>query len=134
MSQQIRTIVEVAWREHIGLPTEWTSSQIESFLATATATISSEIDRRIVASQPRALNQWREQMGQEPDYLTTVGLISKNGTLPAAGAEAAGTRIPVGCRGVDACYGGNRARSHQGTSWLGPDDRRTLWAPPDRCG
>lgn len=76
MSQQIRAIVETTWRQYIGLPPEWTPEQIDSFLATETASICTEIERRIVATQPQALAQWKAATGREPDYLTTAGLIN----------------------------------------------------------
>ncbi|WP_225730458.1 MULTISPECIES: hypothetical protein [unclassified Nocardia] len=76
MSQQIREIVEQTWHNHIGLPPEWTPTQTEEFLARETAAICSEIDRRTTSAQPQAIQRWKAEHGQEPDYLTTVGLLN----------------------------------------------------------
>ncbi len=81
MSQQIHAIVERTWREHIGLPTEWTPAQTESFLTSQTATICAEIDRRTADTQTHALQQWTTDHGSEPDYLTKVGLLNNQRQL-----------------------------------------------------
>ncbi|NNH73000.1 hypothetical protein HLB23_24590 [Nocardia uniformis] len=97
MSQQIHAIVETTWRQHIGLPPEWTTEQINSFLTTETATICTEIERRTVAGQQQALAQWAKATGREPDYLTTVGLINnlRNQVTEAVLTEALYEKIPV---------------------------------------
>ncbi|WP_051179973.1 hypothetical protein [Nocardia concava] len=97
MSQQIRAIVETTWRVHIGLPPEWTNEQIERFLSAETATIDTEIQRRIAAYKPQALARWRAQTGLEPDYLTTVGLINnlRNQVTEAVLTEALYEKIPA---------------------------------------
>ncbi|KZM75490.1 hypothetical protein [Nocardia terpenica] len=77
MSHQIRQIVETTWREHIGLPTEWSPTQIDSFLDQQTASICGEIEQRMGTAQGPAVARWKlEHPGQEPDYMTLVALIN----------------------------------------------------------
>ncbi len=76
MSQQIRAIVEQTWRNHIGLPADWTPAQTEEFLTSQTTTICAEIDRRTTDMQAQTLRQWMSDHRREPDYLTKAGLLN----------------------------------------------------------
>ncbi|RJO77645.1 hypothetical protein D5S18_07885 [Nocardia panacis] len=76
MTQQIHALVEQTWRDHIGLPPEWTPEQTRRFLNGEAAAICTEIDRRIPGAQLLTLQRWKSEHGHEPDYPTTVGLLN----------------------------------------------------------
>lgn len=77
MSYQIRQIVAQTWREHIGLPPEWSPRQVTTFLDQEATSICSEIEARMGTAQGPAVARWKaENPGQEPDYPTLVALIN----------------------------------------------------------
>lgn len=77
MSYEIRQIVERAWREHIGLPPEWSTQQIATFLDRETSSICGQIETRIGTAQGPAVARWKaENPGREPDFPTLTALIN----------------------------------------------------------
>ncbi|KZM71634.1 hypothetical protein [Nocardia terpenica] len=105
MSNQIRQIVEQTWREHIGLPPEWSPEQISTFLDRETRAISRQIADRMGTAQGPAVARWKtENPGQEPDYLTLVALINtgRQQITEEVLTEALYDKIPVHDEPLDA--------------------------------
>ncbi|MBF6064700.1 hypothetical protein IU495_28490 [Nocardia terpenica] len=98
MSNQIRQIVEQTWREHIGLPPEWSPEEITSFLDRETTSICRQIADRMGTAQGPAVARWKaENPGQEPDYLTLTALINtgRQQVTEEVLTEALYDKIPV---------------------------------------
>ncbi len=77
MSAEIRQIVARTWREHIGVPQEWSSEQTEEFFTEEATRMADRIARMQAEAQLVVIRQWREaHHGNQPDYLTQVGLIN----------------------------------------------------------
>ncbi|NUS42341.1 MAG: hypothetical protein HOQ24_01395 [Mycobacteriaceae bacterium] len=98
MSQEIRQIVEQTWRDHIGLPPEWTPQQTATFLDQETSAICGQIEARMGTAQGPAAARWKaENPGQEPDYLTGVALINtgRNQITEEVLTEALYDKVPI---------------------------------------
>ncbi len=77
MSAEIRQIVARTWREHIGVPQEWSSEQTEEFFTEEATRMADRIARMQAEAQLVVIRQWRDaHNGNQPDYLTQVGLIN----------------------------------------------------------
>jgi len=77
MSAEIRQIVARTWREYIGVPQEWSSEQTEAFFTDEATRMADRIARMQAEAQLVVIRQWREaHHGNQPDYLTQVGLIN----------------------------------------------------------
>jgi len=77
MSAEIRQIVARTWREHIGVPQEWSSEQTEAFFTEEATRMADRIARMQAEAQLVVIRQWRNaHNGNQPDYLTQVGLIN----------------------------------------------------------
>jgi len=77
MSAEIRQIVARTWREHIGVPQEWSSEQAEEFFTEEATRMADRIARMQAEAQLVVIRQWRNaHHGNQPDYLTQVGLIN----------------------------------------------------------
>jgi len=77
MSAEIRQIVARTWREHIGVPQEWSSEQTEEFFTEEATRMADRIARMQAEAQLVVIRQWRDaHHGNQPDYLTQVGLIN----------------------------------------------------------
>ncbi len=77
MSAEIRQIVARTWREHIGVPQEWSSEQTEEFFTEEATRMADRIARMQAEAQLVVIRQWRNaHNGNQPDYLTQVGLIN----------------------------------------------------------
>jgi hypothetical protein len=98
MSYQIRQIVEQTWREHIGLPSEWTPQQITTFLDREAGAICRQIEARMGTAQGPAVARWKAgNPGQEPDYPTLTALINtgRNQITEEVLTEALYDKIPI---------------------------------------
>jgi hypothetical protein len=77
MSAEIRQIVARTWREYIGVPQEWSSEQTEEFFTEEATRMADRIARMQAEAQLVVIRQWRDaHNGNQPDYLTQVGLIN----------------------------------------------------------
>ena len=77
MSAEIRQIVARTWREYIGVPQEWSSEQTEAFFTEEATRMADRIARMQAEAQLVVIRQWRNaHNGNQPDYLTQVGLIN----------------------------------------------------------
>jgi len=77
MSAEIRQIVARTWREYIGVPQEWSREQTEEFFTEEATRMADRISRMQAEAQLVVIRQWREaHNGNQPDYLTQVGLIN----------------------------------------------------------
>lgn len=77
MNEAIRQIVERIWVNHIGLPSEWSQEQAETYFETEAARLAGMIEGLQVETQHSVIREWRSaHQGAEPDYMTTVGLIN----------------------------------------------------------
>jgi len=77
MSAEIRQIVARTWREYIGVPQEWSSEQTEAFFTEEATRMADRIARMQAEAQLVVIRQWRNvHHGNQPDYLTQVGLIN----------------------------------------------------------
>ncbi len=77
MSAEIRQIVARTWREYIGVPQEWSSEQTEAFFTGEATRMADRIARMQAEAQLVVIRQWRNaHSGNQPDYLTQVGLIN----------------------------------------------------------
>jgi len=77
MSAEIRQIVARTWREHIGVPAEWSREQTEEFFTEEATRMADRISRMQAEQQLVVIRQWRNaHNGDQPDYLTQVGLIN----------------------------------------------------------
>jgi len=65
------------WREHIGVPQEWSSEQTEEFFTEEATRMADRIARMQAEAQLVVIRAWRNaHNGNQPDYLTQVGLIN----------------------------------------------------------
>jgi len=77
MSAEIRQIVARTWTEYIGVPPEWSREQTEEFFTEEATRMADRISRMQAEAQLVVIRQWREaHNGNQPDYLTQVGLIN----------------------------------------------------------
>ena len=77
MSAEIRQIVARTWKEHIGVPQEWSTEQTEEFFTAEATRMADRISRMQAEQQLVVIRQWRHaHNGDQPDYLTQVGLIN----------------------------------------------------------
>jgi len=77
MSAEIRQIVARTWREHIGVPQEWSREQTEEFFTEEATRMADRISRMQAEQQLVVIRAWRHaHNGDQPDYLTQVGLIN----------------------------------------------------------
>jgi len=77
MSAVIRQIVARTWKEHIGVPQEWSTEQTEEFFTAEATRMADRISRMQAEQQLVVIRQWRHaHNGDQPDYLTQVGLIN----------------------------------------------------------
>ncbi len=77
MSAEIRQIVARTWTDYIGVPQEWSSEQTEEFFTEEATRMADRIARMQAEAQLVVIGQWREaHNGNQPDYLTQVGLIN----------------------------------------------------------
>jgi len=77
MSAEIRQIVARTWTEYIGVPQEWSREQTEEFFTEEATRMADRISRMQAEAQLVVIRQWREaHNGNQPDYLTQVGLIN----------------------------------------------------------
>jgi len=77
VSAEIRQIVARTWREYIGVPQEWSREQTEEFFTEEATRMADRISRMQAEAQLVVIRQWREaHNGNQPDYLTQVGLIN----------------------------------------------------------
>ncbi len=82
MSAEIRQIVARTWKEHIGVPQEWSTEQTEEFFTEEATRMADRISRMQAEQQLVVIRQWRHaHNGDQPDYLTQVGLI--NSAVPS---------------------------------------------------
>ena len=75
-SPEIRQIVGDIYRQHLGLPPEWTPTQQETFLEGQAARLTQQIAELADQMGAQAVSDWTQQHGQHPDYLTNVGLLN----------------------------------------------------------
>lgn len=75
-SPEIRQIVGDIYRQHLGLPPEWTPTQQEAFLEGQAARLTQQIADLADQMGAQAVSDWTQQHGQHPDYLTKVGLLN----------------------------------------------------------
>ncbi len=77
MSAEIRQIVARTWTEYIGVPQEWSREQTEEFFTDEATRMADRISRMQAEAQLVVIRQWRNaHNGNQPDYLTQVGLIN----------------------------------------------------------
>jgi len=77
MSAEIRQIVARTWTDYIGVPQEWSSEQTEEFFTEEATRMADRIARMQAEAQLVVIRQWRNaHHGNQPDYLTQVGLIN----------------------------------------------------------
>src|SRR4051794_34265703 len=76
MSSEIAQIVERTYREHIGLPQEWSSTEEQAFLDRETTRLSMLVAAQAGALGDAAIATWTQEKGLAPDYLTTVRLLN----------------------------------------------------------
>ena len=77
MSAEIRQIVARTWTDYIGVPQEWSSEQTEEFFTEEATRMADRIARMQAEAQLVVIRQWRDaHHGNQPDYLTQVGLIN----------------------------------------------------------
>jgi len=77
MSAEIRQIVARTWMEYIGVPQEWSGEQTEEFFTEEATRMADRIARMQAEAQLVVIRQWRNaHHGNQPDYLTQVGLIN----------------------------------------------------------
>ena len=77
MSSEIRLILEQTYRDHIGVPTDWTPEQTRVFFDFEAARLGRLIAATSAQLQDQAISDATIRTGQPPDYLTTVGLINQ---------------------------------------------------------
>lgn len=77
VSSEIRLIMEQTYRDHIGIPQDWTPEQTRVFLDTEAARLGRLIAATSAQLQEQAISEVTTRTGQPPDYLTTVALINQ---------------------------------------------------------
>jgi len=100
---EIRQIVARTWKEHIGVPQEWSTEQTEEFFTEEATRMADRISRMQAEQQLVVIRQWRHaHNGDQPDYLTQVELtlFDELGDLPTDPAiiDPAGRALPSATR------------------------------------
>lgn len=75
--EAVAQIVRRVWREHIGLPGEWTTARIDQFLAGEADRIESMIDELDQGNESLA-EVYRAENGRSPNYLTMLQLVARH--------------------------------------------------------
>lgn len=77
----IETIVERVWRNEVGLPPTMSPAEQKEFLAEQTRQVEARMDE-LMPDTIEVQASYRRQTGEQPDFLTTVGLMN-NGRMQA---------------------------------------------------
>jgi len=78
MSAEIRQIVARTWKEHIGVPQEWSTEQTEEFFTAEATRMADRISRMQAEQQLVVIRQCGTPTTRDqPDYLTQVGLTER---------------------------------------------------------
>lgn len=75
-SPEIRQILTEVYTNHLNMPAEWTPAQRQEFLEAQAATLSRQIAELAAELGEQAATDWTQRHGQQPDYLTRVGLLN----------------------------------------------------------
>ncbi|KEP41880.1 hypothetical protein [Mycobacterium kansasii] len=75
-SPEIRQILAQAYTQALQLPQEWSPAQREAFLDDEASRISHEVAELSAEMGAQAVGEWTKAHGQDPDYLTNVGLLN----------------------------------------------------------
>nr|VTP01798.1 hypothetical protein BIN_B_04198 [Mycobacterium riyadhense] len=75
-SPEIRQIVSEVYAGPLQLPQEWTQTRRQDFIETEAAKISYQVAELAAEKGAQAVGEWTRTHGQDPDYLTKVGLLN----------------------------------------------------------